>query len=89
MDNYEQALLKPPSFVRDEDMQVFRLLRETTRKGGGYSRPLLHGPEGWPCSKPPAHRPHLPGAGRQRPHPPAGRRPDAPAGSNGNPAPAA
>ena len=44
--NYEQALLKPPSFVRDEDMQVFRLLREATRKGGGYSRPLLHGPEG-------------------------------------------
>jgi len=44
--NYEQALLKPPSFVRDEDMQVFRLLREVSRKTGGYSRPVLRGVEG-------------------------------------------
>ncbi|WP_374267516.1 SNF2-related protein [Zoogloea sp.] len=44
--NYEQALLKPPSFVRDEDMQVFRQLRETSRRGGGYGRPVLRGPEG-------------------------------------------
>ncbi|MDD3326111.1 MAG: DEAD/DEAH box helicase [Zoogloea sp.] len=43
--NYEQALLKPPSFVRDDDMQVFRLLRATARKGG-YGRPLVRGAEG-------------------------------------------
>jgi hypothetical protein len=43
--NYEQALLKPPSFVREEDMQVFRLLRATARKGG-YGRPLVRGAEG-------------------------------------------
>ncbi|MCK6374267.1 MAG: DEAD/DEAH box helicase [Zoogloea sp.] len=44
--NYEQALLKPPSFVRDEDMQVFRQLREMSRRGGGYGRPVLRGTEG-------------------------------------------
>jgi hypothetical protein len=50
--NYEQALLKPPAFVRDEDMQVFRLLREASRRTGGYGRPVLRGAEGRPCSKP-------------------------------------
>ena len=44
--NYEQALLKPPSFVLDEDMQVFRQLREMSRRGGGYGRPVLRGVEG-------------------------------------------
>ena len=44
--NYEQALLKPPSFVRDEDMQVFRLLREASRREGGYGRPVLRGAAG-------------------------------------------
>lgn len=27
-------------------MQVFRLLRETSRRGGGYGRPALRGTEG-------------------------------------------
>jgi hypothetical protein len=31
--------------VREEDMQVFRLLRATARKGG-YGRPLVRGAEG-------------------------------------------
>ncbi|HMY49019.1 MAG TPA: DEAD/DEAH box helicase [Zoogloea sp.] len=44
--NYDQALLKPPSFVRDEDLQVFRLLREVVRHGAGYGRPRLRGTEG-------------------------------------------
>ncbi len=44
--NYEQALLKPPSFVRDEDMQIFRQLREMSRRGGGYGRPVLRGADG-------------------------------------------
>ena len=44
--NYEQALLKPPSFVREEDLQVFRLLREASRRSGSYGRPELRGAEG-------------------------------------------
>jgi hypothetical protein len=55
--NYEQALLKPPSFVRDEDMQVFRLLRATARKRR-LRRPPCAAPRAWPCSK----RPSPPGA---------------------------
>ena len=62
--NYEQALLKPPSFVRDEDMQVFRLLRETSRRGGGYTSPCpaRHRRPRTARSRP-RHRPHLRGAG--------------------------
>ncbi|WP_079434634.1 DEAD/DEAH box helicase [Zoogloea sp. LCSB751] len=44
--NYEQALLRPPAFVRDEDLYVFRLLREANRLGGGYGWPLLEGAPG-------------------------------------------
>jgi len=44
--NYEQALLKPPSFVREEDLQVFRLLREASRRDAYYGHPALRGPEG-------------------------------------------
>ncbi|MCK6393575.1 DEAD/DEAH box helicase [Zoogloea sp.] len=44
--NYEQALLRPPGFVRDEDLNVFRLLRETNRRTGGYGWPHLHGSAG-------------------------------------------
>ena len=63
--NYEQALLKPPSFVRDEDMQVFRLLREVSRKTGGYSRPVLRGVSAWDGSRRRRTR-RRPGAGRGR-----------------------
>lgn len=34
--SHEQALLKPPSFVRDEDLPVFRLLRQVQRATRGY-----------------------------------------------------
>ncbi|WP_018409853.1 DEAD/DEAH box helicase [Methyloversatilis thermotolerans] len=33
--NYEQALLKPPSFVQDSDLPVFRTLREAIRRRSG------------------------------------------------------
>jgi hypothetical protein len=44
--NYEQALLRPPAFVRDDDLNVFRLLREANRRTGGYGWPHLHGSAG-------------------------------------------
>ena len=44
--NYEQALLRPPAFVRDEDLHVFRLLREANRRTGGYGWPHLAGAAG-------------------------------------------
>lgn len=33
--NFEQALLKPPSFVQDSDLPVFRILRDAIRKRSG------------------------------------------------------
>ncbi len=45
--NYEQALLRPPSFVRDEDLHVFRLLRENARRAGAYGWPVLQGESGF------------------------------------------
>ncbi|MDD3352461.1 DEAD/DEAH box helicase [Zoogloea sp.] len=44
--NYEQALLRPPGFVREDDLQVFRLLRGINRRTGGYGRPELLGAPG-------------------------------------------
>lgn len=44
---YEQALLKPPSFVQESDLQILRLLRQIVRRNGLYAWPLLRGEEGW------------------------------------------
>ena len=34
--NYEQALVNPPGFVREEDLAVFRLFRAASRASGHY-----------------------------------------------------
>ncbi len=46
--NYEQALLKQPSFVQDDDLAVFRQLRALLRKAGtsGYGGAPIVGAEG-------------------------------------------
>ena len=44
---YEQALLKPPSFVQEQDLRILRLLRQLVRRNGLYAWPVLRGEEGY------------------------------------------
>ncbi len=39
--NFEQALLKPPGFVAEADLPIFRMIRDQVRKQGIYSLPVL------------------------------------------------
>ena len=45
--HYEQALLKPPGFVREEDLHILRLYRSLTRQAGVFGLPRLTGSEGF------------------------------------------
>jgi len=44
--NHEQALFKPPAFVREDDLPVFRLLRAVQGKAGSYTTAAIAGERG-------------------------------------------